>query len=257
MLGHGSVPHFYRDSTCTFHALGFRCKAALFVDSRACPFLSSLLSAHHFPSDGTRFHRPRVPIWSYPISTLSPPGLRHLFRVHPTWHPAGPGWLPSPSLSQGRAEDLSPAPSLAPLSVRLDASPPHVFAPHPHPGPVPRGPVGEEGQLSNRCILDQSEAVVWGAPSGVGKRFLSQPEGFRFERDGASDQIHGERKTKGKRAHARPVVDAMSHADASCGMQERKMEDLPAGLRVLVVDDDPLCLMIVEKMLRRCNYTGA
>ena len=33
--------------------------------------------------------------------------------------------------------------------------------------------------------------------------------------------------------------------------------DLPTDLRVLVVDDDPLCLMIVAKMLRRCNYEGA
>ena len=31
----------------------------------------------------------------------------------------------------------------------------------------------------------------------------------------------------------------------------------PEHLRVLVVDDDPLCLMIVAKMLRRCNYEGA
>ena len=31
----------------------------------------------------------------------------------------------------------------------------------------------------------------------------------------------------------------------------------PAGLRVLVVDDDPLCLRIVDKMLRRCQYEGA
>ena len=33
--------------------------------------------------------------------------------------------------------------------------------------------------------------------------------------------------------------------------------DMPTDLRVLVVDDDPLCLMIVAKMLRRCNYEGA
>ena len=31
----------------------------------------------------------------------------------------------------------------------------------------------------------------------------------------------------------------------------------PIGLRVLVVDDDPLCLKIVEKMLKRCQYEGA
>ncbi|XWS08529.1 hypothetical protein CRYUN_Cryun40dG0010500 [Craigia yunnanensis] len=30
--------------------------------------------------------------------------------------------------------------------------------------------------------------------------------------------------------------------------------DFPAGLRVLVVDDDPTCLMILEKMLRTCLY---
>jgi hypothetical protein len=32
---------------------------------------------------------------------------------------------------------------------------------------------------------------------------------------------------------------------------------LYAGLRVLVVDDDPLCLKITEQMLKRCNYEGA
>lgn len=33
-------------------------------------------------------------------------------------------------------------------------------------------------------------------------------------------------------------------------------DKFPAGLRVLVVDDDPTCLMILEKMLRTCNYEG-
>lgn len=31
--------------------------------------------------------------------------------------------------------------------------------------------------------------------------------------------------------------------------------EFPAGLRILVVDDDPLCLKIVERMLTRCSYT--
>ncbi|KAJ7525598.1 hypothetical protein O6H91_17G058300 [Diphasiastrum complanatum] len=35
---------------------------------------------------------------------------------------------------------------------------------------------------------------------------------------------------------------------------ESPKNQFPAGLRVLVVDDDPICLMILEKMLRRCAY---
>ncbi|KAJ7980324.1 Two-component response regulator [Quillaja saponaria] len=31
-------------------------------------------------------------------------------------------------------------------------------------------------------------------------------------------------------------------------------DQFPAGLRVLVVDDDPTCLMILERMLRACHY---
>lgn len=33
-------------------------------------------------------------------------------------------------------------------------------------------------------------------------------------------------------------------------------EEFPAGLRVLVVDDDPICLKIIEKMLTTCKYKG-
>ncbi len=37
---------------------------------------------------------------------------------------------------------------------------------------------------------------------------------------------------------------------------ERERVQFPTGLRVLVVDDDPLCLMILERMLRLCHYKG-
>lgn len=36
--------------------------------------------------------------------------------------------------------------------------------------------------------------------------------------------------------------------------KSRFPDRFPAGLRVLVVDDDPICLKIIEKMLRRCLY---
>lgn len=33
-------------------------------------------------------------------------------------------------------------------------------------------------------------------------------------------------------------------------------DQFPVGLRVLVVDDDPTCLKILEKMLKNCHYEG-
>jgi len=44
-------------------------------------------------------------------------------------------------------------------------------------------------------------------------------------------------------------------------VEDQRMDDLrddefPAGMRVLAVDDDSTCLMILETMLRRCRYHG-
>ena len=44
-------------------------------------------------------------------------------------------------------------------------------------------------------------------------------------------------------------------ATAPSKIVEKK--DFPAGLGVLVVDDDLLCLKVVEKMLKACKYKGA
>ena len=44
-------------------------------------------------------------------------------------------------------------------------------------------------------------------------------------------------------------ISARKAADMGC-------DQFPAGLRVLVVDDDPTCLRILEKMLQNCCYAG-
>jgi hypothetical protein len=33
-------------------------------------------------------------------------------------------------------------------------------------------------------------------------------------------------------------------------------DEFPVGMRVLVVDDDRICLVVLERMLRRCAYQG-
>ena len=43
----------------------------------------------------------------------------------------------------------------------------------------------------------------------------------------------------------------------SCKVEEAVAPDrFPAGLRVLVVDDDVTCLRILEQMLQKCLYRG-
>ncbi|KAK4265843.1 hypothetical protein QN277_026839 [Acacia crassicarpa] len=55
------------------------------------------------------------------------------------------------------------------------------------------------------------------------------------------------------------VKGSMSTASSSSALKSGgdgagAVDQFPAGLRVLVVDDDPTCLMILEKMLRTCFY---
>lgn len=40
------------------------------------------------------------------------------------------------------------------------------------------------------------------------------------------------------------------------GFSSSRNDTFPAGLRVLVVDDDPTWLRILEKMLKKCSYQG-
>ncbi|CAK9145621.1 unnamed protein product [Ilex paraguariensis] len=52
------------------------------------------------------------------------------------------------------------------------------------------------------------------------------------------------------------TVKSMSMPNSSVSWKsgDGVTDQFPAGLRVLVVDDDPTCLMILEKMLRNCLY---
>ena len=40
------------------------------------------------------------------------------------------------------------------------------------------------------------------------------------------------------------------------GIADSNLEKFPIGMRVLAVDDDPTCLLLLETLLRRCQYNG-
>lgn len=44
--------------------------------------------------------------------------------------------------------------------------------------------------------------------------------------------------------------------DANLAKLDSTPDEFPVGMRVLVVDDDPICLMVLERMLHRCSYRG-
>ncbi|GAA0186869.1 winged helix/forkhead transcription factor [Lithospermum erythrorhizon] len=50
------------------------------------------------------------------------------------------------------------------------------------------------------------------------------------------------------------VMSGPSSSSVSCKAGGAVSHQFPAGLKVLVVDDDPTCLIILEKMLRNCLY---
>ncbi|KAJ8444952.1 hypothetical protein Cgig2_029146 [Carnegiea gigantea] len=50
------------------------------------------------------------------------------------------------------------------------------------------------------------------------------------------------------------VAGSMSLPGSTANRKSGEVLEFPAGLRVLVVDDDPTCLTILEKMLRTCRY---
>lgn len=51
-------------------------------------------------------------------------------------------------------------------------------------------------------------------------------------------------------------TQSVGSTSGSCKADVVGSDHFPAGLRVLVVDDDVTCLRILEQMLRRCLYNG-
>lgn len=56
---------------------------------------------------------------------------------------------------------------------------------------------------------------------------------------------------------------AQSHINCSSSVRGGSLgrmdplDEFPVGMKVLVVDDDPVCLTILEHLLRKCSYRGS
>ncbi|RZR81476.1 hypothetical protein BHM03_00007705 [Ensete ventricosum] len=53
-------------------------------------------------------------------------------------------------------------------------------------------------------------------------------------------------------------ISPVTHSFGSMTIEERmaSRDQFPVGMRVLAVDDDPICLRLLEALLRRCQYNG-
>ena len=64
--------------------------------------------------------------------------------------------------------------------------------------------------------------------------------------------------SQGSRAPRRREPGPTASCEMDAGAPKLDLQFMGArGCRILVVDDDPLCCLIIEKMLRRCGYEGA
>lgn len=51
------------------------------------------------------------------------------------------------------------------------------------------------------------------------------------------------------------VVPEMT-VDENRMVEKENSDNFPVGMRVLAVDDDPICLKLLECLLRKCQYHG-
>ena len=52
------------------------------------------------------------------------------------------------------------------------------------------------------------------------------------------------------------MKDGKSNDKVKVLSDEEAIDDFPIGMRVLVVDDDPIFLLLLESLLRHCKYNG-
>ena len=52
------------------------------------------------------------------------------------------------------------------------------------------------------------------------------------------------------------LLEVSMRSDGRNGGVGRTRNQFPVGMRVLAVDDDPVCLKVLETLLRRCQYHG-
>jgi hypothetical protein len=71
--------------------------------------------------------------------------------------------------------------------------------------------------------------------------------------DGAGGEAMGAAAAEGSPGRQ----DAGAQQQAAAAGTPSTKPAFPAGLKVLVVDDDPLCLKIIAQMLKTCDYEGA
>ena len=52
------------------------------------------------------------------------------------------------------------------------------------------------------------------------------------------------------------LLGAAARMEEKGAITGRQRDQFPVGMRVLAVDDDPVCLKVLETLLRRCQYHG-
>ncbi len=109
----------------------------------------------------------------------------------------------------------------------------------------------QEAFLRKQRRLHGSTSRVWRRLSAGGQHALTHETFVRLR----LQPLNRRRLDQSQQAMERKA-ESPSEGMAEASEAPASTHPFPSGLRVLVVDDDPLCLKVVGHMLRRCNYEG-